>query len=211
MVSLAASAANSSSSRYSGVNGSASKAGSGPWRRSAGTRSRSVGALERAAACESPQPSSSPSFQRMANSARTAPEEACAASSEVAISTSRGKSPGPPGVGSAQTSSSSKSCAISWIRQGRDLWAVFASLIQVLRPPGRGMSNRVGEVPRMHRWAGASAVATALLFGAANALWAFQQPAQGASGAELVRFYEALSTQIVIGGLLSLVSIALFV
>jgi hypothetical protein len=67
------------------------------------------------------------------------------------------------------------------------------------------------ELRRMHRWAGVSAVATALLFGAANALWAFQQPAQGASGAELVRFYGDLSTQIVIGGLLSLVSIAVFV
>jgi hypothetical protein len=73
------------------------------------------------------------------------------------------------------------------------------------------MSYRVGELPRAHRWAGVSAVATAVLFGAANALWALQQPAQGASGAELVRFYEDLSTQIVVGGLLSLVSIALFV
>jgi hypothetical protein len=73
------------------------------------------------------------------------------------------------------------------------------------------MCNRVGELPRAHRWAGAGAVATALLFGAANALWALQQPARGASGAELVRFYGDLSTQIVIGGLLSLVSIALFV
>lgn len=73
------------------------------------------------------------------------------------------------------------------------------------------MSYRVGELPRIHRWAGASAVATAVLFAAANALWAFQQPAQGASGDELVRFYEDLSTQIVVGGLLSLVSIALFV
>src|SRR4051812_3370272 len=74
------------------------------------------------------------------------------------------------------------------------------------------MSYRVaGELPSMHRWAGASAVATAVLFAAANALWAFQQPAQGAPGPEIVRFYEDLSTQIVVGGLLSLVSIALFV
>ena len=73
------------------------------------------------------------------------------------------------------------------------------------------MSYRVGELPRTHRWAGASAIATALLFALANALWAFQQPAQGASGPELVRFYEDLSTQIVVGGLLSLVAVALFV
>jgi hypothetical protein len=47
--------------------------------------------------------------------------------------TSRGKSSGPPGVGSAQTSSSSKSGAISWMRQGTDVCAVFGSLIA--RPP----------------------------------------------------------------------------
>ena len=63
----------------------------------------------------------------------------------------------------------------------------------------------------MHRWAGVSALATTLLFAVANALWAFQQPAQGAGGPELVRFYEDLSTQIVAGGLLSLVAVALFV
>ena len=43
--------------------------------------------------------------------------------------TSRGKSSGPPGVGSAHTSSSRKSRVSSWIRQGREVCAVFGSLI----------------------------------------------------------------------------------
>ena len=34
----------------------------------------------------------------------------------------------PPGVGSAQTSSTSKSGVSSWIRQGREVWALFGSL-----------------------------------------------------------------------------------
>jgi hypothetical protein len=49
------------------------------------------------------------------------------------------------------------------------------------------------------------------LFTAANALWAFEQPAPGSSAAELVDFYTELSSRIVIGGLGSLLSIAVFV
>lgn len=56
-----------------------------------------------------------------------------------------------------------------------------------------------------------SGIATAVLFAVANALWAFEQPAWGASGPELVDFYNDLSGRIVAGGLLSLISIALFV
>lgn len=59
--------------------------------------------------------------------------------------------------------------------------------------------------------AGLSGVATAVLFAAANALWAFEMPAFGASGPELVDFYGDLSGRIVAGALLSLISIALFV
>ena len=74
------------------------------------------------------------------------------------------------------------------------------------------MSYRVNEgLPRMQLWAGASAVATAVLFAAANALWAFEMPDRGASGAELLDFYGDLSGRIVAGGLLSLIAIALFV
>lgn len=68
-----------------------------------------------------------------------------------------------------------------------------------------------GELPRLHRWAGVSAIATALLFAGANALWAFEQPEWGAAAPELVDFYGDLSDRIVAGGLLSLLSIALFV
>jgi hypothetical protein len=74
------------------------------------------------------------------------------------------------------------------------------------------MSYRgLAGLPRAHRWAGLSAIATAILFAVANALWAFDQPDQGASGTELVDFYSDASDRIVAGALLSLVSIAIFV
>ena len=49
------------------------------------------------------------------------------------------------------------------------------------------------------------------VFSAANAIWAFEQPAPGSSAAELIDFYTDLSTRIVVGGLASLFSIAIFV
>jgi hypothetical protein len=67
------------------------------------------------------------------------------------------------------------------------------------------------RLPPIHRWAGLSAVGTAILFAAANALWAFEQPGPGASGPELVDFYTDLSGRIVAGGLLSLIAVAGFV
>lgn len=74
------------------------------------------------------------------------------------------------------------------------------------------MSHRVlGQLPRSHRWTGGSAVATAVFFGAANVLWALEQPGQGASAPRLLRFYGELSGRIVAGALLSLVAIAIFV
>lgn len=74
------------------------------------------------------------------------------------------------------------------------------------------MSGVLDHSPaRNARWAGFSVLAAFTLFCAGNALWAFEQPAPGASGSELVDFYGSLSTRIVIGGLLSLFSIALFV
>lgn len=69
----------------------------------------------------------------------------------------------------------------------------------------------LGELPRVHRCAGLSAVGAVVLFAVANALWAFEQPDSGASGAELLAFYDDLSGRIVVGALLSLISIALFV
>ncbi len=63
---------------------------------------------------------------------------------------------------------------------------------------------------RIHRFAGWSALATAILFGVANALWVLDQPEFGASGAHLLRFYRNESGRIVTSALLSLVSMALF-
>lgn len=50
-----------------------------------------------------------------------------------------------------------------------------------------------------------------LLFAIANALWALEQPAAGATGSELVAFYDDLSGRIEAGALLSLIAIAIFV
>ena len=63
----------------------------------------------------------------------------------------------------------------------------------------------------MHRWAGISAVATAALFALGNALWAFEMPDRGASGPELLDFYDDLSGRIVAGAMISLIAIAAFV
>jgi hypothetical protein len=60
------------------------------------------------------------------------------------------------------------------------------------------------DVPPIHRWTGLGAVGTVILFSAANALWAFEQPDPSASGPELVDFYGDLSERIVAGALLSL-------
>jgi hypothetical protein len=67
------------------------------------------------------------------------------------------------------------------------------------------------DIPRIHRWAGLSAVGTVILFSVANALWAFEQPDPSASGPEVVDFYGDLSERIVAGALLSLLSIALMI
>src|SRR5450755_3998943 len=60
-------------------------------------------------------------------------EELRDGSNEAIICTSRGKSSGPPGVGSAHTSTSRKSWVSSWIRQGREVCALFGS--RILEPP----------------------------------------------------------------------------
>ena len=62
-----------------------------------------------------------------------------------------------------------------------------------------------------HRVAGISAIATVVLFIAANLLWASEQPPRGAPGAEVLDFYSDISGRIVAGGLTSLVAIALSV
>jgi hypothetical protein len=66
------------------------------------------------------------------------------------------------------------------------------------------------RLPRNHRWAGISALGAFALFSVSNAIWAFEQPAPGTSAPDLVDFYTDLSSRIVIGGLGSLLSIAIF-
>src|SRR5437867_7901516 len=172
MVRLAPSAAHSSSVRYSEVKGSASDSGpDGPSRRSAGNRSRSVGTLQPRPASASSQPRSSTSVNRIAKSVRTAQEELCDGSYEANRCTSRAKSAEPPTPGSAQTSSSRKSRVISWIRQGREVCAVFGSLI-----PGP-LSIRFGR----HADRGCARGVT-LGRGARRQLWKVAIPPQDAGG-----------------------------
>jgi hypothetical protein len=78
-------------------------------------------ALELRPAAGSSQLSSSPTFHRIAHRMWATRDDSSNGSPETTSATSRGKSSGPPGVGSAQTSSSRKSEATSWIRQSRAL------------------------------------------------------------------------------------------
>jgi hypothetical protein len=73
------------------------------------------------------------------------------------------------------------------------------------------MSSGREPLSRSRRWAGWSAIGATTLFMAANFLWAFEMPAPDAPGPELVDYYTDLSDRIAAGGLLSLLSIAIFV
>ena len=64
---------------------------------------------------------------------RLARPEPCDGSVDAKSATSRGKSSGPPGVGSAHTSRTVKSGAISWIRQGREVCAEAGILMTLAR------------------------------------------------------------------------------
>src|SRR5213592_1353205 len=61
------------------------------------------------------------------------------------------------------------------------------------------------------RITGLAGLAVAVVFGAGNALWAFDQPDAGAPAREVVAFYTDASARIVAGASLSLVAIAVFV
>ncbi len=122
---LAISSANSSSVTYSGVNRCASK-------------SVGVSANPRVVGHEGSEPACRDRFpgrrgrarDRSSTGSRTAParRERSQPGSNVAISrTRRGKSSGPPGVGSAQTSRTRKSLANSWIRHGRAVCSAVSS------------------------------------------------------------------------------------
>jgi hypothetical protein len=57
------------------------------------------------------------------------------------------------------------------------------------------------------RFAPLSGLAAALLFGAGNAIWAFEQPPRDADAERLLSFYEGTATQIIVGGTLSVASL----
>lgn len=75
--------------------------------------------------------------------------------------------------------------------------------------PARGLMQNRGLTTR--RITGLAGLGVVALFGVGNALWAFEQPNAGAPAREIVAFYADTSTEIVIGGSLSLFAIALFV
>jgi hypothetical protein len=54
-------------------------------------------------------------------------------------------------------------------------------------------------------------LAVAVLFGAGNALWVFQQPQGGAPAAQVLSFYKNNSGDIIAGGSMSLIAVAIFV
>src|SRR6476469_2527728 len=61
---------------------------------------------------------------------------------------------------------------------------------------------------RLRRYAPLSGVLFVVLFAVGSALWALDQPAIGAGSRDTVDFYRDSSTRILIGGSISLVSIA---
>ena len=60
------------------------------------------------------------------------------------------------------------------------------------------------------RWAGLSGIAGALMFAVGNVIWALDMPEDGTAVPEVVDFYADTADRIVIGGSLSLLSIAVF-
>jgi hypothetical protein len=66
-------------------------------------------------------------------------------------------------------------------------------------------------VDGLSRLAPLSGVVTVVLFGTGNAIWALEQPERDAGTEEIVSFYEGTSTEILIGGTISLLAIPFFV
>lgn len=64
---------------------------------------------------------------------------------------------------------------------------------------------------RLAKLAPLSGLAAAVVFGAGSAIWALDQPDRGAETDEIVSFYEDTSTEILIGGTISLLALVLFV
>ena len=117
---------------HRGERAAASKSGPAePSRRSAGNRSRSVGPQLRAGVRAVPA-------EQLAELPADRPQRPAGAGGAVTpgrprsiCRTSRGRSSGPPGVGSAHTSSRRKSGVSSWMRHGREVCAAFGSLVEV--------------------------------------------------------------------------------
>jgi hypothetical protein len=68
----------------------------------------------------------------------------------------------------------------------------------------------VSEERAIHRAAGLSGIVVVVLFGVGNALWSIDIPQPGASAREILGFYAARSTRIVVDASLSLVAIGVF-
>lgn len=66
-------------------------------------------------------------------------------------------------------------------------------------------------VDRLSRFAPLSGLITAVLFATGSAIWAYEQPPRGAGTEEIVSFYEGTSTEILIGGTISIVAMLFFV
>ncbi len=64
---------------------------------------------------------------------------------------------------------------------------------------------------RLPRFAPLSGLIAAILFAAGSALWAFEQPDQDAGSEEIVSFYEQSSSEIMIGGTVSVISLLFLV
>ena len=62
-------------------------------------------------------------------------------------------------------------------------------------------------VDRLSRIAPLSGLIAAVLFAAANAIWGFEQPPRDSGSERILSFYEGTSTEIVIGGTLSAISL----
>jgi hypothetical protein len=66
-------------------------------------------------------------------------------------------------------------------------------------------------VDRLDRLAPLSGLIFAVLFGVGSAIWGLEQPARNAGTDEVVSFYENSSTEILIGGMMSIVSVLFLV
>jgi len=64
---------------------------------------------------------------------------------------------------------------------------------------------------RLWHWGSLSGLVFAVLFGVGSALWAFEQPARAASTDEIRAFFEGTSSEILIGGTMSLLSVVFLV